>query len=878
MNAISKRKTSKREKTNTHPNALQKMIYVLFGWASCYTYFAVFSSSNSRSLFHDIESFGSDLLSMSNEISNKEDGVLIEETQDEESTATSTTDNADDKVEEDITDIQSTKNYPFKKYDGPVFVTKVLRDAEKDVHDVLSMICYIQNAYNDKMLYDIIVFTTMPWKEENIKKAQEMAGNAKVIVTVEGPTLEEHFAQMTESELKFLNERCIHDNKTHPEQLTWHHYCGEPGSKDVVSLGYGWQAEFRSYHIWNHPVLKPYKYMFWIDTDARIGKIWDKDPFEMMIENDLTLLYGGFPYGRFRNDILKRKTEDVYGIELCATEKNEFGELYGKPCGPKVGYNVKQIAGAHHITNLEVYRKPIHQKFLKAFVGDYKFSRMYDDQIAVTVVAAMEGLLNNATSIRTKSWHQRSKNLTLMVHHHGMYDTSPKDRESGNKGVFFENVARFLPGLKDRCGSLYPHQVKKLEMKEREAAAKDLAEQSLPSTAANLEKKEMAISSKEQQVRHDDGDEKQVEVTTQLSTRNTTQSDRPFKKYDGPVFVTKVLSDADDDVQTVMAMLCYLQHGYNDRMNYDVIIFTTLAWKEENIKKLQDLAGADTKIIVAVEGPTLEEHFAQMSDEEVDTLHRRCNAKNDTHSKPLTWSHYCREAGSKHVNSLEYAWQAEFRSYHIWNHPALKPYKYMFWLDTDARIGKIWDKDPFEMMIENDLIILYGGYPYGKTTYPIVKKKMIDVYGKAICYSKENEYGELYAGICKDDQQQFLIRQLAGAHHITNIEVFHKPIHQEFLKRLVGDYKFSRMYDDQMAVTIVGLMEQILSDEPPGHTRLWRERRKNITLDILHHGMYDTERHEPGPRNKHGIWKEYIKRMPGLEERCKAVWEKKKKK
>ena len=122
----------------------------------------------------------------------------------------------------------------------------------------------------------------------------------------------------------------------------------------------------------------------------------------------------------------------------------------------------------------------------------------------------------------------------------------------------------------------------------------------------------------------------------------------------------------------------------------------------------------------------------------------------------------------------------------------------------------------------------------------------------------------------------FQVRQLAGAHHITNIEVFRKPIHQEFLKRLVGDYKFSRKYDDQMAVTIVALMEQVLSNEPSGHTRLWRERKKNITLGILHHGMYDTEKKEQGQRNKHKIWIEFTERMPGLKERCKAVWEKKK--
>lgn len=241
--------------------------------------------------------------------------------------------------------------------------------------------------------------------------------------------------------------------------------------------------------------------------------------------------------------------------------------------------------------------------------------------------------------------------------------------------------------------------------------------------------------------------------------------DRPFKKYDGVVFVTKLLRDGPQDLKDVMTMLCYLQHAYNDKMNYDIIIFTTMPWKEENIKRVQDIVGPETKLTVAIEGPSLEEQLAAMTKEERDFLYDRCHFKNETHREPLTWDHYCEEKGEgANLNSLGYSWQAEFRAYHIWTHPALKPYKYMFWIDTDSRLAITWDKDPFEMMIENDLIMLFAGYPCGKIQTQAVRRKISGAYGKDLCYSKKNEFGELYGGLCKpgDKNSFFRIRQVMG--------------------------------------------------------------------------------------------------------------------
>jgi hypothetical protein len=150
----------------------------------------------------------------------------------------------------------------FQRYEGVVIVTKVLKgeDAEK----VIRMLCFLQHGFNDRTKYDIVVFTTMPWNEEDIAKVQQVVAPAKLTVAVEGPPLEEQVAAMTPEEREFLYRRC---NVAKDQNITWYNYCAEEGSNNVANLGYAWQAEFRSYHIWNHDAIKDYKYMMWFDSE-----------------------------------------------------------------------------------------------------------------------------------------------------------------------------------------------------------------------------------------------------------------------------------------------------------------------------------------------------------------------------------------------------------------------------------------------------------------------------------------------------------------------------------------------------------------------------------------------------------------------------------
>jgi hypothetical protein len=150
----------------------------------------------------------------------------------------------------------------FQRYEGVVIVTKVLKG--EDTYRVSRMLCFLQHGYNDRTQYDILVFTTMPWKKEEIAKVQEVVAPAKLTVAVEGPPLEEQVAAMTAEEKEFLYKRC---GIGEGQNITWYNYCTEEGSNNLSNLGYAWQAEFRSYHIWNHDAIKGYKYMMWFDSE-----------------------------------------------------------------------------------------------------------------------------------------------------------------------------------------------------------------------------------------------------------------------------------------------------------------------------------------------------------------------------------------------------------------------------------------------------------------------------------------------------------------------------------------------------------------------------------------------------------------------------------
>ena len=165
---------------------------------------------------------------------------------------------------------------------------------------------------------------------------------------------------------------------------------------------------------------------------------------KMMVENNLNLLFSGFPYGKATNVNIKEKMEKAYNKSICRVFKTN-GSLNPHMCkDDNDPFELHQVAGNHHISNLETYRKPIHQKFLKDFVGDYRFARQFDDQIAITIPAAMED--------GEKAWHERSHGLVLKIGHHGMFDNVASDKSPRNWKGFYNKMKESFTGLEGRCG------------------------------------------------------------------------------------------------------------------------------------------------------------------------------------------------------------------------------------------------------------------------------------------------------------------------------------------------------------------------------------------------------------------------------------------
>ncbi len=314
-----------------------------------------------------------------------------------------------------------------------------------------------------------------------------------------------------------------------------------------------------------------------------------------------------------------------------------------------------------------------------------------------------------------------------------------------------------------------------------------------------------------------------------------------FTKYDKVAIVTKVHSS--EDVSKLKRTLCLLNAAYNQYVKYDIIVFTTIPWPTSKIQGLQSSI-PNGKIQVAIDGhsPTgnLTEHIrlSNMTQDERSILEQRC-------SKPLDWFSNCTEDGMNGINSLAYNWQAEFRSYHIYLHKALKSYKYMIWMDSDAICTQPWKVDPIKLMVEHDLTIMFPNFPAGKTKHRKLRQKIEAVYNQSICHAILSREGFLWGKKCRDEEELPHFQHIHGFHHVTNLDVYRKPIHLKFLhSATVGESKFSRLWDDQLCVTVPAVMDA------PG--KAWDYRKHNITTNIFHHGDLDGKGH--GKIKRHGKW------------------------
>ncbi|MGK3736083.1 MAG: hypothetical protein ACI90V_002925 [Bacillariaceae sp.] len=305
----------------------------------------------------------------------------------------------------------------FVRYDNVAIATKIHGPHQWPL--VVQSMCLLHFAYNNKVLYDIIVFTAEPIPVEDVESLQKMLAPAKVSIVIDNIGLQEEIAALTPARHEKFMERC---NVSSPENLTWFSNCrGElDGNGSPTRLAYAWQAEFRSVRVWHHPALADYKYMVWLDSDGFCSKPWEKDPVEYFIKNDGIIMFDHFPQGaappRVQSLIKEGFNASVCDLKLNKKSGNLERTLIDKDTSTSC--KIPNIHGFFHITNLDFYRSPPVKHGLETLLGDCFLCRSPDDQLAVTIPAAIFA--------PERSWEMRSKGFKLDVFHNFHLDGHEK--------------------------------------------------------------------------------------------------------------------------------------------------------------------------------------------------------------------------------------------------------------------------------------------------------------------------------------------------------------------------------------------------------------------------------------------------------------------
>ncbi|KAG7340873.1 hypothetical protein IV203_024416 [Nitzschia inconspicua] len=323
----------------------------------------------------------------------------------------------------------------FVRQDGVVIVTKIHGPHQWGL--VLQSMCLFHHAYNQRLLYDIIIFTAEPVDTNKVASLRTLLSPVQVTVVQDNRGLQKEIDALTPLKRKLFLQKCSkHNNNNNNNNnnqlmmttnvtrrddevimaaqqtnsnLTWFSDCGEG------RLAYNWQAEFRSIHIWNHVALQRYRWMMWMDTDVFCTKRWDRDPIAFAIHHGLVLLFDNFPGGGSRN--LATRIAKGFNVTVCkarVTPQGEFERTLGsvedavhnEHCN---NTHLRSIYGFLHITNLDFYRSPTVQYGIRALLGDNFLARDPDDQQAVTIPAVILA--------PERSWDMRKKGIRLDVVH-----------------------------------------------------------------------------------------------------------------------------------------------------------------------------------------------------------------------------------------------------------------------------------------------------------------------------------------------------------------------------------------------------------------------------------------------------------------------------
>jgi len=406
-------------------------------------------------------------------------------------------------VDYDVQDFDSYETSSKNKIKDTVIVTKIQGPAY--LQSLRQMLCLLHYAYNSRTKHDIVVFTSEPITlltdyddddiiiadEENdaekkskdsktndnkrnninknkreIRKLQSLFADEGITfrIVVDNPGLHTMVRSLSPKRRQQLLQRCGSSNV---DELSWYSMCTEQRSTTTLKerLAYNWQAEFRALHLWNHPAIEQYDYMMWIDADVFCTQKWTSDPVAVLKRYNLTLLFDHFPQGAARGYEFPSLTQQVFNKTICDVElKNDTLSAKEGKCLGKKGTRIHQVHGFFHVAKLDFFRSTKVTEWNSAMIGYdndngkggdaedkdddddpgyYRFSRLFDDQIGLTIPAAV---LAGETSRDMKSM-----GVKLRVMHNYVLDGFMADWRGYFVPWWRRNANTSFPEACDRC-------------------------------------------------------------------------------------------------------------------------------------------------------------------------------------------------------------------------------------------------------------------------------------------------------------------------------------------------------------------------------------------------------------------------------------------
>jgi len=327
----------------------------------------------------------------------------------------------------------------FDRQEGVVIVTKV--HGRHQLALLKQSMCLLHYAYNRKVNYDIVVFTTLPIMEDEIilVDIRNIISPAKFTVVLDNDGIVNEIHKLSSVRRQLFLERC---NVTSPDQITWDSECYEEDVGGTVGrIAYNWQAEFRSLHIWRQKSVQQYRYMMWLDTDAFCTQVWDRDPIATVIKNQLVIYFDNYPQGRAKQ--AQPKVKEVFGKFLCSARKLPNGQMsttLGDGCH---GSQLWTIHGFFHITDLDFFRqnKVIH--WAQTMIGNCFLCRKFDDQLAVTVPSVILA--------PDHSWDMYKSGMKLKIFHNNRIDGKRNQKAGGFLDYWEKNAQSRFPEAYTKC-------------------------------------------------------------------------------------------------------------------------------------------------------------------------------------------------------------------------------------------------------------------------------------------------------------------------------------------------------------------------------------------------------------------------------------------